>query len=72
MPQGHVHHAREVCADCERHLRWQPKPSTLQRQKINELKLKRVAGLKTRRLGDKIRLGDAEAAAVVAKTAGVD
>jgi hypothetical protein len=46
MPQGHIHHAREVCADCERHLRWHPKPSILQRQKINELKLKRLAALK--------------------------
>ena len=43
MPDGHIHHAREACADCGAFLRWSPKPTTLQRQRINEIKLKRLA-----------------------------
>src|SRR5262245_15096011 len=42
MPDGHIHHARELCANCGAYLGWVPKPTTLHRQKINELKLKRL------------------------------
>jgi hypothetical protein len=43
MPAGHVHHAREVCADCGVSLRWLPKPATLVRQRLNAFKLARLA-----------------------------
>jgi hypothetical protein len=31
MPEGHTHHAREVCADCGAFIHWLPKPETLVR-----------------------------------------
>ena len=43
MPQGHMHHARVICAVCGCHLRWLPKPGTIERQKLNAFKLARLA-----------------------------
>ena len=45
MPGGHVHHAAVRCADCGRHLRWIPKPETVERQKLNGYKLARLGML---------------------------
>ena len=42
MPQGHTHHAREVCATCRRHVRWLPKPGTVERQRLNAFCLARL------------------------------
>ena len=42
MPQGHTHHAREVCATCRRHVRWLPKPETFERRTLNSFKLARL------------------------------
>ena len=43
MPPGSAHYAREVCALCGRHLRWLPKPGTIERQKLNAVKLAKLA-----------------------------
>ena len=43
MPQGHTHHAREVCATCRRHVRWLPKLGTVERQRLNAFRLARLA-----------------------------
>jgi len=39
MAEGHIHHAREVCAVCCRFLRWLPKPETVERRRLNAVKL---------------------------------
>ena len=43
MPQGYTHHARVICAVCGRHLRWLPKPGTIERQRLNAFRLARLA-----------------------------
>lgn len=35
MPAGHIHYAKVVCSDCDKFVRWEPKPETLERQKKN-------------------------------------
>ncbi len=42
-PPGSVHFAREVCCNCDRVLRWLPKPETLERQRYNALRLVKLA-----------------------------
>jgi hypothetical protein len=43
MPTGCVHHAEERCANCGRHLRWVPKPETIQRRRLIAFKLARLS-----------------------------
>jgi hypothetical protein len=43
MPQGHTHHARVICATCRCHVRWLPKPGTVERQRLNAFRLARLA-----------------------------
>ena len=43
MPDSHIHHAAVRCADCGRHLRWIPKPETIERQRLNAFRLARLA-----------------------------
>jgi len=42
LPDGHVHHLRLTCAVCGRHLRWLPRPETIERQRVNAFKLARL------------------------------
>lgn len=37
------HYAREVCTDCDRVLRWLPKPVNLKRQQLNAFRLAKLA-----------------------------
>src|SRR4029077_21284353 len=37
------HHAKEICTDCGRVLRWLPKPATLERQELNAFRLVKLA-----------------------------
>jgi hypothetical protein len=43
MPQGHMHHARVICALCGRFLRWLPRPETIERERVNAFKLAKLA-----------------------------
>jgi hypothetical protein len=43
LPSGSVHHAEEVCSNCDAHLRWVPKPQTVVRRRYNVYKLCRLA-----------------------------
>lgn len=43
MPPGHVHHGREICTDCDRVLRWIPKPRTVVRRRFNAYRLVKLA-----------------------------
>jgi hypothetical protein len=40
---GSVHFAREVCQNCDRVLRWLPKPSTLEARQFNALRIARLS-----------------------------
>lgn len=42
MPQGHPHHAREVCTTCRRFIRWSAKPTTLDRRTLNSFRIARL------------------------------
>jgi hypothetical protein len=42
MPEGHTHHAREVCAVCGGFIRWLAKPETLVRQRLNVFRLAKL------------------------------
>jgi hypothetical protein len=39
-PAGHLHHAAERCADCGAYIRRLPKPETVERRRLNVLRLK--------------------------------
>jgi hypothetical protein len=41
-PPESLHHAREVCAGCERFIRWLAKPETLERRKLNGFRLAKL------------------------------
>jgi hypothetical protein len=41
-PPGYLHHALERCALCGAHLRWLPRPSTIQRRRLNAFRLARL------------------------------
>jgi hypothetical protein len=42
FPGGKPHYAHEVCKTCGRHVRWFPKPATIERRKLNAFKLARL------------------------------
>jgi hypothetical protein len=42
-PPGSVHFAREVCCNCDRVLRFVPKPQTVERRRFNALRLVKLA-----------------------------
>jgi hypothetical protein len=42
LPDGHVHHSRLTCAVCGRHLRWLPRPETIERQRLNAFRLAKL------------------------------
>jgi len=41
-PPGSVHFAREVCRNCDRVLRWLPKPQNLEHRRFNALRIARL------------------------------
>jgi hypothetical protein len=43
LPQGSVHHGKEVCANCDAVLRWLPKPKTVVRRRLNAFRLVKLA-----------------------------
>jgi hypothetical protein len=43
MPQGHTHHAREVCALCRRFIRWVAKPGNLERRTLNSFRIAKLS-----------------------------
>jgi hypothetical protein len=43
MPQGHTHHAREVCVACGRFIRWSAKPVNVERRTLNAFRMARLA-----------------------------
>jgi hypothetical protein len=43
MPPGHIHHGAEVCTNCDRVLRWIPKPETVVRRRYNVYRLVKLA-----------------------------
>jgi hypothetical protein len=43
FPGGQPHSTHEVCATCGRHVRWFPKPATIERRKLNAYKLARLS-----------------------------
>jgi hypothetical protein len=42
MPDGHTHHAREVCVHCGAFTRWLPRPETAERRRLNGYRLARL------------------------------
>lgn len=42
MPDGHTHHAREVCVHCGAFTRWLPRPETVERRRLNGYRLARL------------------------------
>src|SRR5215472_2044657 len=42
-PPNSVHHAREICENCGRVLRWLPKPATIQQQQLNSYRIAKLA-----------------------------
>jgi hypothetical protein len=43
LPDGGLQYAHEVCATCGRHVRWLPKPKTIERQRWYAFRLSRLA-----------------------------
>jgi hypothetical protein len=43
LPPGSVHHAKEICTDCDRILRWVPKPKTIARARLNAYRITRLS-----------------------------
>jgi hypothetical protein len=43
LPDGSPHFARLTCALCNRHLRWLPRPETVERERVNAFRLARLA-----------------------------
>jgi hypothetical protein len=43
LPDGSRHYARLTCALCGRHLRWLPRPETIERERVNAFKFTRLA-----------------------------
>jgi len=42
MPEGHVHYAAESCVVCGRHIRWLPRPETIERRRLNGFRVARL------------------------------
>ena len=42
FPGGVPHYSHEVCAMCGRHVRWFPKSATIERRRLNALRLARL------------------------------
>jgi hypothetical protein len=42
-PPGSVHFAREICSNCDRVLRWLPKPATIEHRRFNALRIARLS-----------------------------
>ena len=42
MPDGHTHHAREVCVACGAFTRWLPRPETVERRRLNGFRLAKL------------------------------
>lgn len=42
LPPGSVHFGKEFCRDCDKVLRFLPKPETVERQKLNGFRLARL------------------------------
>jgi hypothetical protein len=42
FPGGVPHYAHEVCATCGCHVRWFPKPATIERRRLNSFKLAKL------------------------------
>jgi hypothetical protein len=42
LPPGSVHFGKEICRNCDRLLRWLPKPSTLEHRRFNALRIARL------------------------------
>jgi hypothetical protein len=42
LPDCHRHYARLTCALCGRHLRWLPRPETIEREQVNAFRLARL------------------------------
>ena len=42
-PRGDVHYGKEICTDCDRVLRWVPRPENVARQQVNSLRLSKLA-----------------------------
>ena len=42
-PPGSLHFAREVCLNCDRVLRWLPKPRTIERRRLHAFTLTKLA-----------------------------
>jgi hypothetical protein len=42
-PPGEIHFARQICAVCGHHLRWLPRPETIERQRLNAFRLAKLA-----------------------------
>src|SRR5262249_2764259 len=42
MPDGHIHHARELCAECGAFFGWLAKPQTLEKGWINTQRLNQL------------------------------
>src|SRR5262252_4821261 len=43
MPAGYPHYAAGRCVHCGRHIRWSPKPETIERRQLNAIKLAKLA-----------------------------
>src|SRR4030095_10360035 len=43
LPQGSVHHAKEVCTNCDAILRFVAKPRTIVRRRLNAFRLVKLA-----------------------------
>ena len=43
FPGGVPHYSHEVCAMCGRHVRWFPKPQTIERRRLNAFRLAKLA-----------------------------
>jgi hypothetical protein len=43
MPEGHTHYVQLKCASCGLHIRWLPKPETIERRRLNGFKLAKLA-----------------------------
>jgi hypothetical protein len=43
LPETHVHYAQLKCASCGRHIRWLPQPENVERKRLNDFRLAKLA-----------------------------
>ena len=43
LPDSHLHHSRLTCVVCGKHLRWLPRPETIERQRLSAFRLSKLA-----------------------------